>query len=200
MNGDKKQEMNNKIAQLVAGAFDAIMEIDGRLLDTTQVRGMDWSAHGLDYDRLFASLKTTGFQATNFALAVDEINKMIACKHQPIDLTPTTVTAAAKEFRAMSSQLAAQNAYYSTLQRSNCTIFLGYTSNMISTGVRESILHLVKNRMVDCVVTTCGGIEEDFMKCMAPAFMGKFEYDGVELRKRGLNRIGNMVVPNDNYR
>jgi deoxyhypusine synthase len=200
MNGDKKQEMNNKIAQLVAGAFDAIMEIDGRLLDTTQVRGMDWSAHGLDYDRLFTSLKTTGFQATNFALAVDEINKMIACKHQPIDLTPTTVTAAAKEFRDMSSQLAAQNTYYSTLQRSNCTIFLGYTSNMISAGVRETILHLVKNKMVDCVVTACGGIEEDFMKCMAPAFLGKFEYDGVELRKRGLNRIGNTVVPNDNYR
>ena len=197
---EKKQEMNNKIAQLVTDAFDAVMEIDGKLLDTTQVRGMDWSKHGLDYDKLFASLKTTGFQATNFSLAVDEINKMIACKLQPIDLTPSTVTAAAKEFKSMAASLAAENEYYSILQRSNCTIFLGYTSNMISTGVRESILFLVKNKMVDCVVTTCGGIEEDFMKCMAPAFMGKFEYDGVELRKRGLNRIGNMVVPNDNYR
>ena len=192
--------MNNKIAQLVTDAFDAVMEIDGRLLDTTKVKGMDWSAHGLDYNHLFASLKTTGFQATNFALAVDEINKMIECKHKPIDLESSAVTAAAKEFRSMSSALSAENVYYSTLQRSNCTIFLGYTSNMISTGVRETILFLVKNKMVDCVVTTCGGIEEDFMKCMAPAFMGKFEYDGVELRKRGLNRIGNMVVPNDNYR
>jgi deoxyhypusine synthase len=197
---DKKQEMNNKIAQLVTDAFDAVMEIDGKLIDNTQVRGMDWSKHGLDYDKLFASLKTTGFQATNFSLAVDEINKMIASKLKPIDLTPETVTAAAREFKSMSANLAADNEYYSICQRSNCTIFLGYTSNMISTGVRESILYLVKNKMVDCIVTTCGGIEEDFMKCMAPAFMGKFEYDGVELRKRGLNRIGNMVVPNDNYR
>ena len=199
-NGDKKQEMNNKIAQLVTDAFEGVMEIDGKLLDTTQVHGMDWSKHGLDYDQLFASLKTTGFQATNFSLAVDEINKMIAAKLRPIDLTPPTITAAAKEFKSMAASLTADNDYYSILQRSNCTIFLGYTSNMISTGVRESILHLVKNKMVDCIVTTCGGIEEDFMKCMAPAFMGKFEYDGVELRKRGLNRIGNMVVPNDNYR
>ena len=100
-----KQEMNNKIAQLVTDAFDAVMEIDGKLLDTTQVRGMDWSKHGLDYDKLFASLKTTGFQATNFSLAVDEINKMIASKLKPIDLTPDTVTAAAKEFKSMSANL-----------------------------------------------------------------------------------------------
>jgi len=38
------------------------------------------------------------------------------------------------------------------------------------------------------------------MKCMAPAYLGEYEYDGIELRKRGLNRIGNMFVPNDNYR
>ncbi len=29
-----------------------------------------------------------------------------------------------------------------------CTIFLSYTSNMISSGVRETILFLVKNKMV----------------------------------------------------
>lgn len=71
---------------------------------------------------------------------------------------------------------------------------------MVSCGVRESIKFLTKNKLVDCIVTTAGGIEEDFMKCMAPTYMGKFESDGVELRKNGLNRIGNMVVPNDNYR
>ena len=30
----------------------------------------------------------------------------------------------------------------------NCTIFLGFTSNMISSGVRETIKYLVKNNMV----------------------------------------------------
>ena len=30
----------------------------------------------------------------------------------------------------------------------NCTIFLGYTSNMISCGVRETLHYLVKNNMV----------------------------------------------------
>ena len=30
----------------------------------------------------------------------------------------------------------------------NCTIFFGFTSNMISSGVRETIKYLVKNNMV----------------------------------------------------
>ena len=48
-------------------------------------------------------------------------------------------------------------------------------------------------------MTTAGGIEEDFIKCMAPTYIGKFELKGRDLRKRGINRIGNLLVPNDNY-
>ena len=43
-------------------------------------------------------------------------------------------------------------------------VFLGYTSNMVSAGVRETIRFLVQHKMVDVVVTTGGGIEEDFIK------------------------------------
>ena len=37
------------------------------------------------------------------------------------------------------------------------------------------------------------------MKCLAPTFMGDFALSGKELRPKGLNRIGNLLVPNDNY-
>jgi len=53
--------------------------------------------------------------------------------------------------------------------------------------------------MVDVIVTTAGGIEEDIIKCLAPTFLGEFHLDGADLRKRGINRIGNLLVPNDNY-
>lgn len=50
------------------------------------------------------------------------------------------------------------------------------------------------------IVTSAGGIEEDFIKCLAPFFVGDFEkWSGSILRKMGVNRIGNMLVPNDNY-
>lgn len=52
---------------------------------------------------------------------------------------------------------------------------------------------------VDVVVTTTGGIEEDLIKCLAPTFIGDFSLPGAYLRSKGLNRIGNLLVPNDNY-
>jgi deoxyhypusine synthase len=43
-------------------------------------------------------------------------------------------------------------------------IFLGFTSNLMSAGTREQIKWLVKHCLVDVIVTTAGGIEEDFIK------------------------------------
>jgi len=48
-------------------------------------------------------------------------------------------------------------------------------------------------------VTTAGGVEEDLIKCMAPTYIGDFHLPGGDLRDRGINRIGNLLVPNDNY-
>jgi deoxyhypusine synthase len=80
-----------------------------------------------------------------------------------------------------------------------CNIFLGYTSNLISSGLREIILHLVKHKHIAAIVTTAGGIEEDFIKCLGKTYLADFNMDGADLRKKGLNRIGNLIVPNDNY-
>lgn len=88
---------------------------------------------------------------------------------------------------------------------------------MASCGVRESIRYLVEHKMVfytsldvhqwiyesyfqiDCIVTTAGGVEEDLIKCLAPTYIGSFELEGKSLREQGINRIGNLLVPNDNY-
>ena len=52
---------------------------------------------------------------------------------------------------------------------------------------------------VDVVVTTAGGIEEDLIKCLAATYKGDFYLSGAHLRSKGLNRIGNLLVPNENY-
>ena len=79
------------------------------------------------------------------------------------------------------------------------TIYLGYTSNMVSSGLRDVFRYLVEHKKVSLIVTTAGGIEEDIIKCIAPFYLGKFEEKGAELRKDGINRIGNIVVPNSHY-
>jgi deoxyhypusine synthase len=80
-----------------------------------------------------------------------------------------------------------------------CKIFLGYTSNMISSGLRETIKFLCKHKLVHCIVSSAGGVEEDFIKCLAPTYLGEFHLAGKDLRLQGINRIGNLLVPNDNY-
>ncbi|RPB26092.1 deoxyhypusine synthase-like protein [Terfezia boudieri ATCC MYA-4762] len=79
------------------------------------------------------------------------------------------------------------------------TIFLGYTSNLVSSGLRETLRYLVEHKHVSAIVTTAGGIEEDIIKCLAPTYLGSFSLDGATLRSQGLNRIGNLLVPNNNY-
>ncbi len=37
---------------------------------------------------------------------------------------------------------------------------------------------------VDVIVTTAGGVEEDFCKCLAPHYIGDFHLDGATLRKK----------------
>lgn len=85
------------------------------------------------------------------------------------------------------------------MREEGATIFLGFTSNMISSGVREAICHLVKNKMVHALVTTAGGVEEDIIKTRKHFILGDFRMDGADLRRRGINRTGNILVPNDRY-
>ena len=58
-------------------------------------------------------------------------------------------------------------------RKHKCTIFLGYTSNLVSSGLRETLRFLVEHKMIDAIVTTAGGVEEDFIKCLAPTYMGR---------------------------
>jgi deoxyhypusine synthase len=146
--------------------------------DAEPVRGYEFSADGspVDHDALFASYARSGFQATNLGRAATIIDGMLAWR-PPADDIATGVASA----------------------DDRCTIFLGYTSNLVSSGLRETIRFLVQHKMVDVLVSTAGGVEEDLIKCLAPTVVGDFSLDGKALRKRGLNRIGNLLVPNDNY-
>eukprot|EP00597_Dinobryon_sp_UTEXLB2267_P004656 CAMPEP_0170068364 /NCGR_PEP_ID=MMETSP0019_2-20121128/7365_1 /TAXON_ID=98059 /ORGANISM="Dinobryon sp., Strain UTEXLB2267" /LENGTH=265 /DNA_ID=CAMNT_0010275987 /DNA_START=262 /DNA_END=1059 /DNA_ORIENTATION=+ len=70
---------------------------------------------------------------------------------------------------------------------------------MISSGIRETIRFIVQHKMVSVLVSSAGGIEEDFIKCLAPTYLGDFKLKGQELRNDGINRLGNLLVPNENY-
>jgi deoxyhypusine synthase len=83
--------------------------------------------------------------------------------------------------------------------REKATIFLAYTSNMVSSGNREVIRYLVGHKLVHALITTAGGIEEDIIKTLRPFVLGSFTADGKYLSDKGVNRIGNILVTNDRY-
>lgn len=78
-------------------------------------------------------------------------------------------------------------------------VYLGYTSNLVSSGLRDIFRYLVQNKRANVIVTTAGGIEEDIIKCLGDFVLGDFNASGKELREKGINRIGNIFVSNSLY-
>ncbi|MBI2134581.1 deoxyhypusine synthase [Candidatus Woesearchaeota archaeon] len=78
-------------------------------------------------------------------------------------------------------------------------IWLSFTGNMISSGNREIIKFLVKNKIIDGVTTTASSIEEDIIKCIKPFHLGSFDVQGKFLSDECIGRIGNIFAPYDRY-
>ncbi|KAH8105011.1 Deoxyhypusine synthase [Phellopilus nigrolimitatus] len=131
----------------------------------------------LDLQDLLGSYERIGFQASSLGRAIQIVDKMRKWRlsDDPVDEDESE--------RYLSPEVRV---------RTRCSVFLSYTSNLISSGLRE-------HKHVSAIVTTAGGIEEDFVKCLGKTYLADWNLDGADLRKRGMNRIGNLVVPNDNY-
>eukprot|EP00345_Euplotes_harpa_P009943 CAMPEP_0168333992 /NCGR_PEP_ID=MMETSP0213-20121227/9963_1 /TAXON_ID=151035 /ORGANISM="Euplotes harpa, Strain FSP1.4" /LENGTH=165 /DNA_ID=CAMNT_0008338473 /DNA_START=28 /DNA_END=521 /DNA_ORIENTATION=- len=134
----------------------------GFISGAEKVQGYDFNK-GIDYEALFESYKNVGIQATSLATGIDIINKMIKWRlsDEKIDDDEDD------EFKDPEVR-----------KNTQCMIFLGYTSNMISCGMRDIIRYLCQHKMVDCIVTTTGGIEEDFIKCFSDFYIGDFTISG----------------------
>jgi deoxyhypusine synthase len=78
-------------------------------------------------------------------------------------------------------------------------IFLSFPACIISTGVRGVIKDLVKEKIADVVITTCGTLDHDISRSFKDYYHGSFEMDDLELKKKGINRLGNIIFPNENH-
>lgn len=176
--------MAESAAAAVLGASEAVPA------GTPLVRGYEFPARGpagtppppVDYQRLLECMATTGFQATAFGAAVTEVRRMLAWRLSDEPLPPPAdgeEPPTAEELKQREQTRckvcvrgAAQRSFaagepvcaLTRRRRLASQIFLGYTSNLVSSGVRESIRYLAQHKMVDVIVTTAGGVEEDLIK------------------------------------
>lgn len=80
-------------------------------------------------------------------------------------------------------------------------IMFTFTSNMVTSGLRGLFAEFIKRNLVHAVITTVGSIEEDFIKAKRGEgfYVGSFDVDDRQLGEKGINRVGNIFVPNETY-
>ena len=81
----------------------------------------------------------------------------------------------------------------------DCIKFLSFPACIISTGTRGVIRELLKRRLFDVVITTTGTLDHDLARVWKDYYHGSFMADDRELHKKGINRLGNIFIPNECY-
>jgi len=85
------------------------------------------------------------------------------------------------------------------VEESDATVFLSFPACIMATGLRGVICELVKGSYVDAIITTCGTLDHDIARCLGDYYHGSFDMDDLELHREGVNRLGNILVPNESY-
>lgn len=116
----------------------------------------------------------------------------------------TTITDLLDQFSRTGGFVAAKLATACSIMRSmqadeNCTRFISFPADIMATGTRGVIRDLVKGGQVDVIMTTCGTLDHDLARVLADYYQGAFEMDDAALRDEGINRLGNVLVPDTSY-
>lgn len=81
-----------------------------------------------------------------------------------------------------------------------CIKFFSFPACIVSTGLRGAIAQAIEKGLFDIIVTTCGTLDHDLARAYGGKyFHGSFELDDVELHKSKINRLGNILIPNESY-
>jgi deoxyhypusine synthase len=80
-----------------------------------------------------------------------------------------------------------------------CTKFLSFVAALMSTGTRGIVRDMLKNKMFDVVITTCGALDHDIARCYDKYYAGDFRMDDTTLLKKNVHRLGNVLVPMTAY-
>ncbi len=82
----------------------------------------------------------------------------------------------------------------------HCVKFLSFPAAIIATGNRGVIKEIVKQKLCDAIISTCGFLDHDLARSYSPYLSGgEFTMDDVELERKNIHRLGNVLVPRDNY-
>jgi len=86
------------------------------------------------------------------------------------------------------------------MKKAGAKVFLTFTSNMVTSGLRGFFAQLCRFKIPNILVTTSGSIEEDIMKALGEDFkLSSFYADDTKMHEEGENRVGNLSIRNESY-
>ena len=88
---------------------------------------------------------------------------------------------------------------YRMIKTPNCIKFLSFTGNLVATGARGVFRELAKRKLIEVIITTCGTLDHDMARCWRNYYKGSFVMDDAKLYQKGINRLGNVLIPNNSY-
>ena len=109
-------------------------------------------------------------------------------------VSPTQIVKGMKQAGFQASHLGEAVELIERMKQENCTLFLGFTANLVASGLRGIIRELCEKGFADAIVTTAGSVDHDIIKSFRPYLLGSFNADDVELHQKGVNRLGNIFA------
>ncbi len=88
---------------------------------------------------------------------------------------------------------------YEMGSKKGCVKFLSFPAAPTATGMRGVLIDMVKAGLVDVIITASGTLDHDIARTLADYHHGSFQMDDAQLWKAGYHRLGNVLVPLDNY-
>jgi deoxyhypusine synthase len=80
------------------------------------------------------------------------------------------------------------------------TRILSFTGNLVATGLRGVLAQLVESGWFHAVITTCGTLDHDIARGTGHKYYrGDWGYDDALLRTIDIHRLGNVLIPLENY-
>jgi deoxyhypusine synthase len=131
---------------------------------------------------------------------------LLKSKIQHIDIRKFDSRALIDSFNHMSFQArnlaSACDIYNRMLLDANCTIILCLAGSLISAGLKKIIIELIRNNMVDCIVST-GAIlvDQDFFEALGfYHYHGHILVDDQKLQELHIDRIYDTYIDEDDLR
>ncbi len=81
----------------------------------------------------------------------------------------------------------------------DCKKFLSFPACIVATGTRGVLKEIVKRKLVDVIITTCGTLDHDIARSLGEYEHGNFFADDAKLHKRKILRLGNIFIPSAKY-